>query len=1007
MARHNAPQPSSTESPKHSALRARRVETIYLFLESLRLAVATYAIPLMIGLVSLLAMLYWKAQYPSMEGQHLQLQVVQSPDTTMGPEQMRAQLGRQPAGIDYETKLSESPVWFSFAVENEASTSPQVLEFPSRHAMDISCWDADSLKLLGSGNRKSTEGDIAPVKAGYALDISKAVGEQRIICRTTAVGPARISVLQWSAADLDLSSLQFHRRSGLLDGGMLILALFVILTAIINRNGLYMLFAIWLAVNLRMAELSAGWDTQWLGNTVPQDWLMAMRPVTLAMFYALTLELFKRLFREELKAVGSSTLLAVVQWISLPLLFLSVALPYRAFLPIIWGAAGLGVVAVVTLLVKILKITRSRVAMWYGVSITVTLTATLYEVLAAALGTRALIGSINSVTAALSSSLLAALAVAQHMRQEHELYVAVQAKLTHTYDAMPIGLFTLDQQGRFLRANPALTEMLGANVNASDSSTWVQYFGATAWASLLHMVQGSDENELEVMGRAVPMPQGRKRYLVKATLAYGLIEGSLQDVTERALATAHLQFLANHDSLTEVMNRRAIAVTFEVANAGMGDAGSMALAYLDLDRFKLINDLYGHSAGDEVLQLVCARVQGALGGGHTFGRVGGDEFVVVFANSTIEQAEAGCRRVLSAICTEPYRVGNKALNLRGSIGLIEVSPSTRFNDALSAADRACRQAKTGSSGGLVVYKQHAIAFEQHEAELRLIAMLATSSVTDGLYLEMQPIMSLTSPAESLDFEVLLRMRDSDGAVVPTDRLIRAGESSGRMGVIDRWVLTTTLAWLDVNLHRLTHTNFVCVNLNGASLNDEQFLQDVYALFDQNVHLVKHLCLEITESVALQDIEITCQFVDWVRSYGAKVALDDFGAGYTSFSYLKEFTADLLKIDGSFIVDMNKHPANVAIVEAIVSLANNLGMKVIAEWAEDIGTVQTLAEIGVDYVQGWAVSKSQPPERILLGASSASFIQDEALMAYVSQIGIAAPAPTPVNMFLRRSTDQLH
>ena len=286
----------------------------------------------------------------------------------------------------------------------------------------------------------------------------------------------------------------------------------------------------------------------------------------------------------------------------------------------------------------------------------------------------------------------------------------------------------------------------------------------------------------------------------------------------------------------------------------------------------------------------------------------------------------------------------------------------------------------------MVYEKHAVAFQQHEAELKLITLLSTSTATDGLYLEMQPIMSLTAPHESLNFEVLLRMRDPDGNVVPTDRLIAAGESSGRMGMIDRWVLSTTLAWLNTHYTQLKHTKFVCMNLSGASLNDEKFLQDVYALLEKNLPIVGQLCLEITESVALHDLENTRRFVDKVRGYGAKVALDDFGAGYTSFSYLKEFTADLLKIDGSFIVNMNQHPANIAIVEAIVNLAKNLGMKVIAEWAEDNATVQTLTEIGVDYVQGYAVARPQHPDKMLSAKSSASFIQDDELTQYVDLIG---------------------
>jgi EAL domain-containing protein (putative c-di-GMP-specific phosphodiesterase class I) len=229
-------------------------------------------------------------------------------------------------------------------------------------------------------------------------------------------------------------------------------------------------------------------------------------------------------------------------------------------------------------------------------------------------------------------------------------------------------------------------------------------------------------------------------------------------------------------------------------------------------------------------------------------------------------------------------------------------------------------------------------------------------------------------------------------------LIAAGEASGRMGMIDRWVLTTTLAWLNTHYAQMKHTRFVCMNLSGASLNDEEFLGEIYAMLEQNTHLLGFLCLEITESVALHDLDNTRRFVDRVRGYGAKVALDDFGAGYTSFSYLKEFKADLLKIDGSFIVDMNQHPANIAIVEAIVSLANNLGMKVIAEWAEDNATVQTLTEIGVDYVQGFAVARPQHPDKMLSAESSASFIQDKELAHFVALIGKANQMLPKENLF---------
>lgn len=993
--------------PKLSGFSRQRFALLNQGLDSLLHVFSTYAVPILIGLVSLLALLIWESQYPVAEPQQLAIQVLKDSPVELEPAQALVQLSEQPVASFHDTRLSERPVWLSFVIAHTVQPKPLIVEFPSRHAMDMACWDAKTLTPLGSGSRQGTTGSISAVKAGFALQLGPVIKDTQILCRTSAIGPARLSALNWNAADFQLATQEFHRKSGLLDGGIVILALFVLVTALINRSGLYVLFAAWLIVNLRMGALSAGWDTQWLGNTVPPELLLHIRPITLAVYYVITVTLFKALFRDDLTKVGSLLLLRIAQWTCLPLLLLSVVVPYRSFLPFIWVSTGLSIGVLVFYLSRILMATRSRVAMWYSASIAITLVASLYEVLAAALGLKGLIGSVNSVTAALSSSLLAALAIAEQMRQEHEARLDVQAELEHTYEAMPIGLFTLDLGGRFLSANPALLAMLSPNVLTAGGNTWQQYFAEGAWTKLHEMVHNKQHDEMEIQGKKMLGFVGAKLFLVKATLARDKIEGSLQDVTEKSRATEDLYFLANHDPLTKVLNRRGIEKVLNGALTSLNEDKALALAYLDLDRFKLINDLFGHGAGDDVLQQVCKRVSDMLAPNQQFGRVGGDEFVIVFPDTSIALASLMCRGIVDNIGTRPYRVGDKAFYVRGSIGLVEVSIGMQFNDAMSTADRACRAAKSTSGSGLVVYEKHAIAFQQHEAELKLIALLATSSATDGLYLEMQPIMSLTAPHDSLNFEVLLRMRDPQGNMVRTEHLIAAGEASGRMGMIDRWVLSTTLAWLNAHHAQMKHTKFICMNLSGASLNDEKFLRDVYAMLEQNLHIVGQLCLEITESVALHDVENTRRFVNKVRGYGAKIALDDFGAGYTSFSYLKEFTADLLKIDGSFIVNMNQHPANIAIVEAIVNLAKNLGMKVIAEWAEDNATVQTLTEIGVDYVQGFAVAKSQHPDKLLTAKSSASFIQDAELSQYVDLIGRSEHLVMQLDSFSDRRRANVH
>jgi diguanylate cyclase (GGDEF)-like protein/PAS domain S-box-containing protein len=977
----------------------KRIETIGLNLEKLLYVFSTYSLPVVIGLLSLLALFAWQTQYPVAEPQQLDIKVLRGISGAAEPARALEQLQGRPFSQFHDTQLSEDPIWFAFSVPKEGEQGPSTIEFPSRHAMDIACWDARTLNKLGAGNRQNTFGEISLVKTGFALSLNPALKDSQVVCRTSTVGPARVSVLVWRAHDLQISEHEFHRNSGLLDGGIIVLAIFVLITALINRNHLYILFAAWLVINLRMGSLSAGWDAQWLGHNVPYDWMTQLRSITLTLYYVLTLTLFTSLFKDDLLRVGHKSLVRFAQWTCLPLILSSVFLPYASFLPLIWTVSGVGIAMLAFLLVRILQKTRSRVAMWYSASLSITLIASLYEVMAAALGIKGLIGSVNSVTAAVFSSLLAALAIAEQMRQEHERRLEVQAELEHTFEAMPIGLFTLDLSGRFMSANPAMLGMVGPHVLNVEGSVWQQYFVEGAWMQLHQMVHNRHVDEIEIRGRPVLGFAGSKRFLVKATLAHDKIEGSLQDVTEKSKATEGLFFLANHDSLTKVLNRRGIENAFTSAIQKLAEGNSLvAMAYLDLDRFKLINDLFGHGAGDQVLQQVCKRVSNLLTRDYQIGRVGGDEFVIVFSETPIGLAALMCKGIIESIGGLHYQVGDNAFHVRGSIGLIEISGNTQFNDALSTADRACRQAKSGNNNGLVVYERDAPAFKEHESEVKLIALLSTSSATDGLYLEMQPIMSLTAPYESLNFEVLLRIRDSDGNLVRTDHLIAAGENSGRMGMIDRWVLSTTLAWLNKNYMQMKHTKFVCLNLSGASLNDEKFLQDVYAMLEKNPHIVGQLCLEITESVALHDLANTRRFVDKVRSYGAKIALDDFGAGYTSFSYLKEFSADLLKIDGSFIVDMNKHPANVAIVEAIVNLAKNLGMKVIAEWAEDNATVQTLVEIGVDYVQGFAVARPQHPDKLLSAPSSASFIKNVELAQYVSLIGKSDPLLMQPNLF---------
>ena len=950
-------------------------------LDALLYGLCVYGVPAVIAAMSLIALLTFSKQYSSAEGTPLEFRVFEQTADAPEPAQALAQLAEWPLVPHVDTRLSESPFWFSFTVQPSDANEAVDVELPSRHALAASCWGDGGQRPLGTVDRTGSAGKMKPGNAGFMLELGRLKAAETVLCRGSFAGPGRISVMQWPAAKFEASRLKFHRDSGLLDGGLIVLSLFVLLTALINREWIYVIFAAWLIANLRLAAISAGWDTQWLEQTIPPEWILLTRSLTTAAYYTLTITLFREIFRDDLKRVGYLQLLRLAQWSCVPLLVLAITVPYAKFLPYMWMSTALSIAVLIFYIARILFVTRSKVAMWYSMSLGIVLFASFYEVIAAALGFKMLIGAVNFVTAALASSLMAALAIAEQMRQERVGRVKAQSELRGTYEAIPIGLFTLDAQGVFLRGNPALRKMLGVDLSRNTSETWKEHFEPGAWTKLRDMASGQTGEELEIRDSVADEEQSR-RFLVKATLAGDMIEGSLQDITQRSKATARLRFLAENDSLTGVLNRHGIEEAFAAAMLSLAKGQPLALAYLDLDRFKLINDLFGHLAGDEVLKQVCDRVREMLADGHDVGRVGGDEFVVVFRNTPIRTATAICRGIVDWIGGSPYQLGDKAFQVKGSIGLIEVAEGTNVKDALSAADRACREAKKGLHANLVVYEKNEAVFKEREEELQLIERLGSGLVPEGLFLMMQPIMSLRAPYESLNFEILLRMRNKDNSITSAGKIISAGENNGRSAVIDRWVMSNTLEWLDEHFDDLDRTRFACMNLSGASLNDERFIHDAFSMLAQHGRAVGKLCIEITESVALHDLDNTRRFIDKVRDFGAKVALDDFGAGYTSFSYLKELRADTLKIDGSFVLGVNAHPANLAIVEAIVELARNLGMKSVAEWAEDLATVEALAEVGVDYVQGFVIARPQLPVAILEAKSSASFIEDERVAMYV-------------------------
>jgi diguanylate cyclase (GGDEF)-like protein/PAS domain S-box-containing protein len=955
-----------------------------------------YWVPAIIAVASAIILVSQKNLYETENYAPLSFRFALDQAGTLNPSEALKRIEARPWVEHLDTHRSESPYWILLPL-SRASSKQTIVELASRHAREVTCWSGEDLQRLGSADRYQTSGAMRVAKAGFAIDLSSLASRPRsLLCRTTHTGPARITVNAWAPSELARDEYEFHRGGGLLEGGLLVLALFTVVMAVINREARYMLLAVWLVGNLRLAAISIGWDTQWLGYKIPPDWVPLTRKITIALYYLVTYTLFSEFLKADLSRASYDWLLKAGQ-LSVILLIMALALPFKQFLPIMWVIVTFGIGVMIFFLMRILIFQRSRTAIWFGCALGMVLLASFSEVLAAALDFKFLVTAFNSVTAAMASSLLVALALAERMRAEREERVRTQEALSRTYESTPVGLFTLDAEGRFLRANTAMQSILKLGGRDPAGQRWQDHFEPNAWDTLQRIAMQSDGGEAELRG--LSRGGGEAPWLLVRAIHTGdYIEGSLQDITERIEATEKLRFLANHDLLTGALNRHGIEGVLDAAVPIVARDRPLMVAYLDMDRFKLVNDLYRNKAGDEVLKQISQRVRETLGPDHFLGRLGGDEFLVVMRDTPMIAATRIGRKILQVLNEEPYHFGNQTFQLQVSMGLIEVTPHMRSADAISTAERACREAKTTNQGPLVVYERDAAAFQERAEELELIKALGDKHLPAGLYLVMQPILSLRRPDDSLNFEILLRMRDAAGNEVPVGKLLDAAEASGNIARVDKWVLTQTLKWLDRNLSKLPKTRFVSVNFSGASLNDQTFIKDVFAILRRYESVVPHVCIEITEGVALNDLEHISQFIDRVKESGASIALDDFGAGYTSFSYLRNLQADVLKIDGSFVQSINRHPANVAIVAAIVELARNLGMRSIAEGVETAEMLETLAEIGTDYVQGYVVARPQPLDTLLAVGAAINYIEDSEIAALVrrlaeegSSLGMMGPA----------------
>jgi diguanylate cyclase (GGDEF)-like protein/PAS domain S-box-containing protein len=435
----------------------------------------------------------------------------------------------------------------------------------------------------------------------------------------------------------------------------------------------------------------------------------------------------------------------------------------------------------------------------------------------------------------------------------------------------------------------------------------------------------------------------------------------LHDVTEMRGLTRQMSYQATHDALTGLVNRREFERRLEEAIEGghRGD-GQHVLAYLDLDHFKLVNDTSGHLAGDSMLREVAKLLRDAVRDSDTVGRIGGDEFGILLVGCPLDKARQIADDVTRAVGDHRFVWRDKIYNIGASIGLVEISrESGTLEELLAAADTACYVAKKQGSGRVVVYSARDEALARHTGEIQWLQRLQSALKENRFHLYHQVIVPVHEEDSGPAMEVLVRLQDESGRDLLPAEFMRAAERYRLMGLVDRWVVQTTLAALGRGAIAVEPRHSVAINISGQTLGDAQFLEFVVECLDSTGVTPGQVCFEIAESAVIANLDHARRFVGVLHGMGCQFALDDFGSGVGSFSNLKTLPLDYLKIDGSFIRNLARDSVNQAMVTAMIKLARTLNFKVIAEQVEDSAAEEAARRMGVDYLQGYAIGRPQP------------------------------------------------
>ena len=547
-------------------------------------------------------------------------------------------------------------------------------------------------------------------------------------------------------------------------------------------------------------------------------------------------------------------------------------------------------------------------------------------------------------------------------------------KLQVTLNSIGDGVITTDANGLVEYVNQVAAQLTGVN---NDDAKGLGLFDVLTLVNDEGVPPSTNPvlkaiNEQRIIDNYEPMTLVRENgdnYAVELTAAPiedydGSIIGAVlvfRNMTAIRDMANQMAYQATHDSLTGLINRDEFERRLvEAINVARNNHEEHVLCYMDLDQFKVVNDTCGHIAGDELLKQLTVLLHRKIRKSDTLGRLGGDEFGILFLDCKLDKARQIIRILCNTINEFRFVWGDKSFEVGVSVGVVAInSQSGGLTEVLSAADSACFVAKDLGRNRIHIYQPDDQILSQRRGEMQWLPRIRHALENDRFQLYYQKFIPVSSPDSEYNIELLVRMIDEKGEIIPPMAFLPAAERYDLMPAIDRWVINNAFLSLRNYQQYIANANYMwTINISGQSLSDEYFLDFIIGKRLEHQVDASRICFEITETAAVTNLTDATHLITALKEEGFRFALDDFGSGLSSFNYLKHLPVDYLKIDGSFVKDLMDDPIDYAMVESINQIGHILKLKTIAEFVENNETLQILKELKVDYAQGYAIHKPQ-------------------------------------------------